>query len=246
MNRLAIYEFLRRAASVIAPNFCPFCGRVIAPEEYYCEECFKLLPKIREQPFPPENLRRLYAYCWYTGIARDAVHMLKFGKCYIYPADAFGLLMSEMLTAENACADALVPVPSSVKSIDIRGFAPAAVIAERISIRMNIPVENAIDADFDKIEQKTLTRKSRAINARRCFHISKYADVAGKKLILIDDVTTTGSTLSALAEMLLNAGASEVSAAVFAKVPGEFKKSSAPKLYRKTERKKCLEFLRKM
>lgn len=230
MDKLSMYELKRRALSVVFPNICPFCGRAIEPREYYCEACLELLPRVRAELPPPENVSLLYACCWYSGIARDAVHMLKFG-CLIYPADAFGLMMSEMLRGVEA--DALVPVPSGLKSMDKRGFTPAEEIAKRISMRLDIPIENALTADIDKIEQKTLTRKSRKINARNSFHLAKHADVGGKRLLIIDDVTTTGSTLSVLAEMLLNAGAADVSAAVFAQVPGSIKRSDKPKKYRR-------------
>ena len=230
MNKLSSYEMKRRALSMIFPNVCPFCGRAISPREYWCDACPELLPRIRGELPPPEGVSRPYACCWYSGIARDAVHMLKFG-CLIYPADTFALLMSEML--RDVEADALVPVPSGLKSIEKRGFTPAEEIAKRVSMRLDIPIENALTADIDKTEQKTLTRKSRKVNARNSFHLAKHADVSGKRLLIVDDVTTTGSTLSVLAEMLLNAGAADVAASVFAQVPGGIKRADEPKRYRR-------------
>lgn len=234
MNGLKQYELKRRALSVFFPNVCPFCGRVVGAREYYCPPCFEMLPKISRMLTPPENVSRLFACCWYGGIAREAVHMLKFG-CLIDPADAFALMMSEMLRGVEA--DALVPVPSGLQSIEKRGFSPAELITERISMRLEIPMERALKAGADKIEQKTLSRKKRLQNARKSFFIIKDAEIKDKRLLLIDDVTTTGSTLSVLAEMLLNAGAADVSAAVFAKVPGEFKKPEEPKRFKKLAKK---------
>ena len=230
MSKLSRYELKRRALSIIFPNVCPFCGRARAPREYQCEACPELLPRIRTEIPPPESVSRLYACCWYSGIARDAVHTLKFG-CLIYPADAFGLLMSEMLRGIEA--DAIVPVPSGVLSIEKRGFSPAEEIAKRVSLRLDIPVENALSADINKVEQKTLTAKGRKLNAKRSFHLARHADIVGKRLLIVDDVTTTGSTLSALAEILTDAGAAEVSAAVFAKTVGSAKRSDKPKIYRR-------------
>ena len=230
MDKLSMYELKRRAMSVIFPNICPFCGRVIESREYLCGACRELLPTVRCELPPPEGITRLYACCWYSGVARAAVHMLKFG-CRMYPADAFGLMMSEMLRGVEA--DALVHVPSGIISIDKRGFTPAEEIAKRISMRLDIPIENALTADINKVEQKTLTRKSRKLNAKKSFHLSKYADIVGKRLFIIDDVTTTGSTLSALAEILLDAGAADISAAVFAQVPGSIRRSDEPKRYRR-------------
>lgn len=232
INELKIHELKRRVLSIFFPNVCPFCGRVVNMREYYCPPCAEMLPRIRRELPPPENVSRLFACCWYSGIAREAVHMLKFG-CLIDPADAFALMMSETLRGLDIKADALVPVPSGIKSIEKRGFSPAEVIAKRISMRLELPIERALKAGADKIEQKTLSRKKRLQNARESFSVKDNAEIAGKRLLLIDDVTTTGSTLSVLAELLLNAGAADVSAAVFAKVPGEFKKPEEPKRFKK-------------
>ncbi len=236
MNALKIHELKRSALSIIFPNVCPFCGRVVGAREYYCASCDEMLPKIRRELSPPENVSRIFACCWYSGIAREAVHMLKFG-CLIDPADTFALMMSETLRKFGVNADVLVPVPSGIISIEKRGFSPAEEIAKRISMRLEIPIENSLGAGADKIEQKTLSRKKRLQNARESFFVKNNADIAGKHLLLIDDVTTTGSTLSVLAELLLDAGAAEVSAAVFAKVPGEFKKPEEMKRFRKLTKK---------
>lgn len=230
MNKLQKYELKRRVLSVFFPNVCPFCGRIINARDYYCESCVELLPLIRRELPPPENVSKLYACCWYTGVARSAVHMLKF-QHLIYPADAFGLMMSHML--RRVRPDALVPAPSSGRSVEIRGFSPAEEIAKRISIRLNVPIIKAICAEYDKEEQKYLTRKSRKENAENCFFRAPGVSVRGKRLLLIDDVTTTGSTLSVLAQLLLKAGAADVSAGVFAKVPGGIAEKGRPKLYRK-------------
>lgn len=229
MNRLSRYEFKRRVLSAFFPNICPFCGRVIDAREYYCADCPDLLPWVRKSLPAPENITRLYACCWYSGIARSAVHMMKF-DCLIYPAEAFGIFMSEKL--KDVSADALVPVPSSLLSVEKRGFSPVDVIAKQISMRLDIPVLKALEADFDKPEQKTLSRESRVRNAKSCFHISKRADVVGKRLLLIDDVSTTGSTLSALADILLENGAKEVQASVFAQVTGGIRRSDKPAKYK--------------
>lgn len=236
MNALKIHELKRSALSIFFPNICPFCGRVIGAREYYCPSCAEMLPKIRRELSPPENVSRLFACCWYSGIAREAVHRLKFGSL-IDPADAFALMMSETLRGFDVSADALVPVPSGIISIEKRGFSPAEVIAKRLSMRLELPIERALKAGADKIEQKTLSRKKRLQNARQSFFVKNSADIAGKRLLLIDDVTTTGSTLSVLAELLLNAGAADVSAAVFAKVPGEFKMLEEQRRFKKLTKK---------
>lgn len=214
INRVSLYEFFRTAASAIAPNRCPFCERIIAAEKYYCESCPEFLPFISKPVSPPENVSRLYACCFYRQRARDAVLRFKYNNEF-YSADAFALMISEKL--KDVKADLIVPVPSSRKSVKSRGFTTAEVIGKRVAMRVGIPMIKALGANREKKEQKGLSAKKRIINAQNAFFVKEKSAVRGKRVILIDDVCTTGATLSAAAELLLKAGAADVAAAVFAK-----------------------------
>lgn len=217
MTALQFYELRRRAVSVIYPNRCPFCGEVVPMTAYYCKLCYRNLPFAPDYIEPPENISRLVVCCNYARRARSAVLMLKYGKL-IYPADVFGLMMSEKLQRLGVTADVIVPAPSGRKSIRKRGFSSALVIAKRISYRMETPIIEAVLAVKNKVEQKSLSAKGRAENAKKSFYFDKKCSVEGKRVLLVDDVTTTGSTLAALAKILLDEGAAEVAACAFAKV----------------------------
>lgn len=217
-DTMRFYEFRRRAAAVLYPNRCPFCRKLISAREYYCESCRRHLPYVYGKLEPPENVSRLTAVCWYSRRARDAVLSLKYGGL-IYPAEAFALMMSEKLLRDANIAekaDVLVPVPSGFLSVMNRGFSTALMICRRMALRLDIPMADAVGASDGKAEQKTLSAKKRRENAMKGFYIKKNADIKGKRILLIDDVSTTGSTLSAIAKKLLDAGAGEVSACVFA------------------------------
>ncbi len=216
MTALQFYELRRRAISIFYPNRCPFCGEVVPCRAYYCKLCYKNLPFAPDFVEPPGNISRLVVCCNYCRRARSAVLMLKYGRL-IYPADVFGLMMAEKLRRLGVEADMIVPVPSGRKSIRKRGFSSAKVIAKRISYRMEIPICEAVRAAKDKVEQKSLSAKGRAENAKKCFFLDEKLSVAGKRVLLVDDVTTTGSTLSAIAGILKEAGAAEVIACVFAR-----------------------------
>lgn len=216
MNKLKIYEGYRRVIALFYPNKCPFCGRITEYDKYLCESCAEYLPYIRKRIDVSESISRFYACCFYTQRARDAVLSMKFAG-EIYPVDAFGKMMSEMLEDELKTADMLVPVPSGFLSVKKRGFAPAEKIAGRISIHSGVPMIKAVGAYDKKLEQKLLSGKKRIENAEKSFYVCPKADVLQKRIILIDDVCTTGSTLGVIAEKLRAAGAADVCAAVFAK-----------------------------
>lgn len=216
-DTLRFYEFRRRAAAMLFPNHCPFCMRVIPAAEYYCETCRRYLPYVYGKLEPPENISRLLAVCWYSRRARDAVLSLKFGGV-IYPADAFALMMSEKLALDGGEADVLIPVPSSFLSVKGRGFSTARVICARMALRLDIPMSDAVGASDGKAEQKSLSAKNRRENAMKSFFVKDrfIEEIKGQRVVLVDDVSTTGSTLSAIAQKLLDAGAADVSACVFA------------------------------
>ena len=234
-NKLLFLELRRIVAAEFFPNRCPFCYNVIGATQYYCDACYRHLPFVMGKSEPPPNISRIYACCRYMRRVRGAVYMLKF-RGLIYPADAFALMMSRMLEGVNA--DMLIPVPSSRRSVRKRGFSTAEILAKRISIRLGIPMVCAVKADPDKEEQKTLSVKERYENAKRSFFLDSRYDVRGKRVLLIDDVSTTGSTLAAIAGLLREAGAADVSAAVFAKTPDYVRRSREHKLYRIVRRDK--------
>lgn len=229
MQRIDINDVFRCAVSYIAPNCCPFCGKVIDWKENYCESCLKFLYEVKKEPEPPENISRLFACCYYIGRARKAVHMMKYGKL-IYPVYAFGQMMSEKIgvCAENY--DVLIPVSSSVPTIRQRGFSAVTKIAKQISLHCGLPVLKAVKVRDSKLEQKQLGRKGRVINAQNSFFVDK--DLTGMRVLLVDDVMTTGSTISAIGGMLRNAGAADVAAVVFTKGVDENCAKFQPKKFR--------------
>ena len=215
---LKAYERYRRFAALIAPNRCPFCGDVMSGADYWCNECYRRLPFVYGIVPPPESVSALYVCCYYTGRARDAVLMLKYGGL-VYPADAFAVMMSLRLQELWAEFDVFVPVPSGRSSVLKRGFSTAEILSERLEMRMGIPSVNAVGAVRGKTEQKLLNARGRRENAKHSFFVAKPEEIKGKRVMLVDDVTTTGSTLSVIAEMLRNSGATDVKAVVFAQTP---------------------------
>lgn len=215
-SSLKNYERCRRIVSLIAPNRCPFCGEITDSRRYWCGECYRYLPFARGIMPPPENITDFFVCCFYMGRARNAVLMLKYGGL-AYPADAFALMLSEKLSEAEVKADVLVPVPNGREGILRRGFSSTELIADRLSMRLGVPVMSALGVSRSKREQKTLSASERRKNAMSGFVFNGGESVRGKRILLVDDVSTTGSTLSAVGEILLGAGAADVSAAVFAK-----------------------------
>lgn len=212
-----LWEALRIVAGFIYPHRCPFCDGVIQPNEYWCEECYAELIFVDEQT-PPENLSGLYAVCEYRGVARDAILRMKAGE-EKGVAEGLGVLMRESVGFDMEEYDLIVPVPSSLISRIKRGYVPAELLARQLSHRSGIKVRRALSMRSGRKIQKGLTREQRRENSRISFEFNNKLSIKGLKILLVDDVCTTGSTLSACAELLLNGGAATVTGAVFAKTP---------------------------
>ena len=118
--------------------------------------------------------------------------------------------------AEHALPDLLVPMPLHPNRLRERGFNQAHEIARRMAQRLRLPVlQNAATRVIDTAPQASLPLKQRRKNLRGAFACDSC--VAGKRVAIVDDVMTSGSTLAALADALLKAGAVEVQCWVVAR-----------------------------
>lgn len=197
----------------IFPQSCPVCGRLGAS---YCNEC---LQSVTEK-FPPfcsscggwwsesqcVGAFPCYAAALYENNAKEFLLNLKYKNCRTL-ARPMGRLMGNLF--ENCGADALLPIPLHTKSS--RAFNQSFLIAQGVSEIQNIPVEDALfwTKDFGRqVEKRAQERESLPISAINCHPLH------GKKIVLVDDVYTTGSTVKSASEAVKRAGG-EVCGAYF-------------------------------
>jgi ComF family protein len=147
----------------------------------------------------------------YAGAARTAVLSLKFrsGR-YLAP------LMAEFLAdaLRDARFDLLLPVPLSAARMRERGFNQAAVLAEHLATGTLAP---HLLVRGDRPAQHHLAARARLVNLRGAFACADPDQVRGRQILLVDDVVTTGATVSACADTLAQAGAARVCALAFAR-----------------------------
>jgi ComF family protein len=121
-------------------------------------------------------------------------------------------------------ADALVPVPLHWRRLWARRFNQSALLAKTVSEIAGVPIAgNALKRVKATAQQVGLSQKERASNVQGAFRVpaESKAEVGGRRLVLIDDVLTSGATADACARTLLRAGARNVDVIVFARVVGE-------------------------
>ena len=221
-----------RLASTV-DSLCPTCREelehlYVPPEA--CDRCLSYIPSgnacpLCNSPFM-QDIERVYAPFRYQDAVRSLIHTFKFDIC----DDAASILAAHM---ENALVDhdfdCMTPVPMSPKRLAMQGRNHAETLARQLSLETGIPLRLLMQRSSFHRKQSTLRGEKRQSNVAHAFSMAQ--DEAGKplradglRILLIDDVRTTGSTAAACAKVLKENGAASVSlcvaAVVYSRHPG--------------------------
>jgi ComF family protein len=183
---------------------CVRCAGTLGPRGT-CRGCRQLSPAVST----------VHAPFAYQGAARTAVLTLKF-KSGRYLIPLMGELLCEALETHPLQSDLVVPVPLSAARLRQRGFNQAALLAERVAPGLHAVVTGALVRE-ERAAQVGLGAAERLTNLAGAFTCADPAGVAGKRVVLVDDVVTTGATVSMCADTLAQAGASRVMVLAFAR-----------------------------
>jgi ComF family protein len=189
----------------LAPGVCGRCASTRA-QRGACRGCRQLSPQ----------LTSVRAVCAYQGAARKAVTTLKF-RSGRYLAPLIGDLMRVELRRRPIRADVLVPIPIAPKRLRDRGYNQTELLAREVVEAVGARLATDLLRRVDRPAQQRLTAAERLSNLDDAIRCVAPEQVHGQRVLLLDDVCTTGATLSACAEVLVEAGAARVSALVFAR-----------------------------
>jgi len=209
---------LTRVLELVVPPFCWECGGTAASDRPLCRECHVSLRWLGGEQVELAGVR-LWAAVAYEGPARSVVRGLKY-------RGAAGLArpMAAQIAAGAPAGlledpAALVPVPLHPRRRRQRGYNQAERLAEALSRRTGLPVADVLSRrgpaghQVGRSREERLARLDGAVAVRACAQPPQRA-------VLVDDVTTTGATLSACAAALLGAGSGSVRAVTYARTPG--------------------------
>lgn len=199
-------ELWDRAVCTLYPPRCVLCGEVVRYEDSMCGAC-----SCEEEPLllPAAGcLAGIAAPFAYEQAIRHAVQTLKQYRdrrtlCF------FAEYMQGLLAAEDwRDFDMVVPVAASRKTLRVRGFNQAAELAGELAAMGNIPCHPKVLGRRSRAQtQHSLAATERRENAAASYFLRDGEGLRGKKVLLVDDVYTTGATLEACAALLTGAGA---------------------------------------
>jgi ComF family protein len=198
----------------VAPPLCARCGLPLpsfdrsgqAPGPW-CPACVAARP-----PFDYARAAGVYA-----GVLRDALHALKFGGKRALARPLATLVVEQCGALLGPDVDALVPVPLARERERERGFNQAALLAGHVAAASGLPLEPRwLSRDRSTRPQTELTAGERRANVARAFAATPR--VAGVHVVLVDDIVTTGATVSECARTLRAAGARRVGVLAVARV----------------------------
>lgn len=228
---------IRRVLHAVLPVDCANCGTALAddPVPFFCRQCWGLIQPLRGPACPrcgrpfasavalthsPSHLcaacrlrRPAYTRAWsvyaYEPPLREAIRLFKYRK-KVALAGALGELLSRGCP-DFPEADLLIPVPLHPARLREREFNQSLLLADRLNrrLRLRLSYDNLVRLRPTQA-QTDLPRAARLKNLRRAFALLRPGEVEGRRVILVDDVMTTGTTVNECAKALRKAGAAAV------------------------------------
>ncbi len=241
MIALPKLDLLTAITSLLYPPVCAICRANIRGGQHLCDQCETKAVRIVapfcqtcSEPFDGAitgaftcancahrtiHFDAAVAAYRSRGIVREIVHDFKYGRQihlrHLVARWLYAALDDERLREHRF--DIIVPVPLHPTRERERGFNQASLLAESLSAQISTPSKPVLERIRYTTTQTALDRAERMENLHNAFRLRKNADVRGLRVLLIDDVLTTGSTLSECARVLKRAGATSVHAATAAR-----------------------------
>ncbi len=202
---------LRKPTALIAEYFCrdcrtPFQNRFPLDEEGRCALCRLGL----------NGYDAAYSFGAFEAELRELIHVFKYGRVETLARPLGRYLALALPRTERF--DAVVPMPLHWIRRWSRGFNQSELLAREIARRASVPVRNLVRRVKATSPQAGLTNAKRRANVAKAFRVSRPERVSGLRILLVDDVMTTGATASACARELKRAGAARVALLTVARV----------------------------
>lgn len=233
----SVMQPLRWLLDFALPPRCSGCGSIVDQVDTFCAECWKNIEFLGPggceqcgQPLEatdaglcaaclarPPRMQRMRAAVVYDDVSRAIVLRFKYGR-KVALAKAMARYMAPLIGLLPD-GSVLVPVPLHRRRLWQRGFNQSALLARELSRRLGAPTDPQLLKRIKPTPPlQGMSRQQRRRTVAGAFRVAPHADVAGRTIVLVDDVLTTGSTANACARVLQRAGAARVEFISWARV----------------------------
>lgn len=212
----------------LSPAACSACDAAVARRRVFCPSCARTVVRDGEPlaarpgrgPEGAVGLSAIVAFGVFGGAVATSLKRFKYeGRPDL--ATPLGDLLRRAAREAELDAGVVVPVPLHPRRVAERGYNQAALLASAVAEELCVPLSpRALARLRHTPQQALLDRRDRLRNVASAFYVLRPKAVRGRRVVLVDDVVTTGATLEACADALLRAGAEEVTALVVARAEG--------------------------
>ena len=213
-------NFINSALDYFFPPICGMCGEI--NENYICNNCYENIKKIKKCVINEYNNRNFSKHLYifrYEGIIRNKIIEYKFeDKGYLYKMFAKIILSDKKTCNFIKKYDVIIPVPISKKRKKKRGYNQSELVANELAQKLNQDIwTDIIIKKKDNKPQSELNKLERIKNVEDIYETNKPIEVKNKKVLLLDDIYTTGSTVNEIARKLKQNQTQEIGVITLAK-----------------------------
>ena len=192
---------------VIEPPYCHGCGAELDGVLDLCSKCMVAEGRPWKDAVTVFHMK---------GFGGELIHRFKYGGAFEL-GRSLGQIAAEAVVARGIKVDVIVPIPLHWARMLRRGYNQSEIIATHLSHELNIPVERLIMRNRRTKQQAKLDKSEREKNLMNSFSLIKGANYKKRSILLVDDVMTTGATLTEAAKVLLSELATDVNVLVLAR-----------------------------
>lgn len=202
---------IERILQWLFPAKCVLCRDILGRDETdLCRSCRSDQPEYPYGKKKVPHISDLTALWRYEGQVRKSLHRYKFGNARHYAAP-YGRLLAMRVSRDLPRADLVTWVPVSAKRLRRRGYDQSEILARAVAPELELPCEKLLEKFRDNRANSSLKDPAqRRANVLGVYRAVQPECFSGKRILLLDDIVTTGATASECARVLLTAGAEEV------------------------------------
>ena len=197
----------------IFPKHCPLCEQHIQEEQVICLSCHtQLIDNINLQPHNLDHLNLLHTQFWHplkfiqNNLVQKAIYEFKYNGNKKIGKYLTQIVLHKTPYTSNPknILDYIVYIPLTSKKERQRGFNQSLVIAQCLSRALNVPIFHGLKRNIHSASLTNLSRTQRTLQLRNVYEVTDFEMLLGKNILIVDDIITSGATMSVISELLLS------------------------------------------